>query len=421
MVANRIISFFMKYKKSILGFAFALLSTTSVSFGNSFILSSKTDIGSQMTNIIRLNNRLNDERQTYWRCEPVESRRDWLGWGVKSYLTSLANPWATYGDIKNNNCFLYTDASKGQTFIRNQSNNELIPVSVFSSPSSRSLSCFDIQLESGGEVNTKYDFYCSKSLADTLNWNLDNQSLVVDCGGEEASNISFNGVVKTFGYDFINKFVGDNKNYIIVPYILHTEEKDEIISYDMQKYTGQSSFYALLKNDRYENNYYSLMINSIYQMGGVKDQLCYKATFIDSFDGLKTSYEEINSSVQSDYLKTIESFSGNVAHIVIGIVLIIVGATGIILLLFKLNKKIYQINTLNMFFASSASLIIFWLFGEILYKVDVSKMLFWDIGSRIISFVLVAVISAVTVAIARYLSKNSFKEISNIEYNSIDI
>ena len=421
MKTKRLVDVFKKYKKSLFGTAFVLASMIVLSFGCSLTLSNRIDFGSQMSNIIRLNNKTNDEHQTYWRCEPIESRKDWLGWGVKSYLTSLANPWAVYGDENNNNCFLYTDSSAGQTFIRNKNTDELISISVFASPSSRSLSCFDIKLSSGSEADTKNDFYCSEHLAQLLNNDLSEQQLIVNCGSEVASNISFNGVIKSFGYDFVNKFLGGKDLYIVVPYIFEIDGKEKIVSYDMQNFTGQSSFYAVLKNDRYENNYYALMIDSIYQMGGVKDQLCYKGTYIDSFDDLQTQYELIESAVQKNYLNLVAQKSKGSTNLVCGIVMISISLISIAIMLIKMKRNFYAINVFNSIVSSSIALMVFWLFGEIFYKSNVTTVLFWDISGRIFAFIFVFVVTVIISVITTFMGKNRHKEKDNIEYYSIDI
>lgn len=421
MKKNSVKHIINKHKKGLVGSIFAFLSMLSLSIGCSLSLSNYTDIGSQIVNVIRKNNRTNVEGQTYWRCEPIESRTDWLGWGVKSYLTSLANPWATYGDANNNNCFFYTDASLNQTFVRNPSNGELIPVSVFASPSSRSLACFDIKLENDVPVNTKYDFYCSKSLASILGNNLEEKELIVNCGNEQRTNISFNGIVKTFGYDFINRIVENNQNYIILPYIIKTVSSEEIISYDMKKYTGQTSFYAVLKSDKYENNYYVSMIDAIYQMGGVKNQLCYKGTYIDSYVDLFGKYENINSAVQNDYLNIVERKNTNIVNTIAGAFLITASIVLLGFLLLKMRKGFWEFNFLNVFVSASFALIIFWIVGEILYRSNVQNMIFWDIGGRIFAFAFVSIVSLITILIAQYLNKNRHEEIDNLEYYSIDI
>lgn len=420
MKKTEIKSTFRKLKKNIIGFAFTLTSTLSVSFGASLFFSNKIDFGSNMANVIRCNN-MSEEKTTYWRCEPIESRLDWLGWGVKSYLTSLANPWAVYGDQNNNNCFLYTDSSLEQSFIKKPNSDELIPVSIFASPSSRSLSCFNIKLKDNKIVDTKNNFYCSEYIADILNNNLENQSLIVKCGSEQINSVTFSGVVESFGNDFINRFIGSNKNFIIVPYTHQIEDKNEIISYDMRRFTGQSTFYALLKNDRYENNYYSLMIDSIYQMGGVKGQLCYKATYIDSFDDLFKTYNLIDSKVQANYLRLVNSTSKNTINLAIGIVLIICGVALLSVLIWQQNKKKYSLTTFSSIIASSLSLIIFWIIGEILYYSNVTLIIFWDIGGRIFSLILTLILTTLFIIISRHFNNDRHKGSNNLEYYSIDI
>lgn len=410
------------YRKSFIGFAFLLTCFLSLSLGCTLSMTDRTDYGSQIVNVIRNNNKSNGEGQTYWRCEPISSRKDWLGWGVKSYLTSLANPWATYGEQKNNNCFFYTDSGLNQTFIKNPSTNEIIPVSIFASPASRSLSCFDIRLENNLTPNTKYDFYCSKSVSNLLKSNLEAE-LIVDCGVKQVSSIRFNGVVESFGYKFIDDIANRNENYIIVPYVLKDDAgKEEIVSYDMQKYTGQTSFYAILKNDKYENNYYGLMINAIYQMGGVKDQLCYKGTYIDSTSNLFDKYEDIDSSVQKNYLEI--NKNGNYIGTVFGIILILLSIASLSFLLLKLKNGFYAFGTKIIFLASSISLIIYWIIGELFYNSNLTSIVFWDIGSRIFSFIFVTLVTIALIVLLLYLNKDKKvheKQTSGVEYYSIDI
>ena len=408
-------------KKHFIGFCFVVFNTLSLSVGCSLTLSVRTDLGSNLVNVIRLNNSSNGEKQTYWRCEPIESRKDWLGWGVKSYLTALANPWATYGDVSNNNCFLYTDVSLNQTFIRDSANDELIPISVFASPSSRSLSCFDIKLSDGKAVNTKYDFYCSKSLAELLGGQTKDQQLVVKCSGEQSTQISFDGVIESFGYSLPNTILNGNENYIVVPYIFKSGNKEEIISYDMHAYTGQASFYAVLKNDRYENNYYSLMINAIYQMGGVQNQLCYKATYIDSSSDLLTPFDDISSSVQQKYIDTLKSNNDNISLLVLGAFVLLINLAAIPLLLFKMKHSFYEISVTNVIIGSSLGLILFWCLGELFYITRIQNILFWDTGSRTFALCLIAIVALIVSMVSKTLIKNRQKEINNLEYYSIDI
>ena len=410
-----------KLKKHFVGFCFVFLNALSLSVGCSLTLSVRTDLGSSLVNVIRLNNFANNEKQTYWRCEPIESRRDWLGWGIKSNLTALANPWATYGDVSNNNCFLYTDVSINQTFIRDTTTDEMIPISVFASPSSRSLSCFDIKLSEGKTVNTKYDFYCSKSLAELLGGEMDDQQLVVQCGGEHSTHISFDGVVESFGYSLPKTILNGNENYIIVPYILKAENKEEIISYDMLNYTGQSSFYAVLKNDRYENNYYSLMIDAIYQMGGVKNQLCYKATYIDSSNNLLTPFDEIDSLIQQKYIEVLNSNFDNIGILVLGVLILLINLVAIALLLYKMKHSFYEFSTTNVIIGSSVGLFVFWVFGEIFYVTRLQNILLWDMGSRIFALCLICIVAFIVSMVAKTLIKNRQKEINNLECYSIDI
>ena len=403
-----------------LGSVLAFACFLSISIGASLSFSNKVDFGSKMTNVIRCNNS-RTKGFTYWRCEPIDARRDWLGWGVKSYLTSLSNPWAVYGDQSNNNCFLYTDASLGQTFIQNVNSEDLIPISVFASPSSRSLSCFGIQLKDKKEIDTKNNFYCSESLANLLNYNLEDQKLVVKCGDESINSITFSGVVESFKYDLPSKIINEQKNFIIVPYVYEIGGTNEIISYDMKNFTGQSKFYAVLKNDRYENNYYSLMIDAIYQMGGVKDQLCYKATYIDSLEELLLPYDSIHSNVQNYYVEILANNSKDFFKTIFGITLISIGIVALGILIWKQKNKLYELKTVGTLCGSSFALIIFWLLGEIFYYSKITSILFWDIGGRILSFLLTVIVTIIFVLIFRYINKNRHGVNNEIEYYSIDI
>jgi hypothetical protein len=412
--------FFKKYKKTMLGSVLTFACFLSISIGASLSFSNKVDFGSKMANVIRCNNSKTKDF-TYWRCEPIEARRDWLGWGVKSYLTSLSNPWAVYGDQVNNNCFLYTDANLGQTFIQNADSEDLIPISVFASPSSRSLSCFGIQLKDKKAIDTKNNFYCSESLANLLNYNLEDQKLVVKCGDESINSITFSGVVESFKYDLPSKIINEQKNFIIVPYVYEIGGTNEIISYDMKNFTGQSTFYAVLKNDRYENNYYSLMIDAIYQMSGVKDQLCYKATYIDSLEELFLPYDSINSNVQNYYVEILTNNSKDIFKTIFGIALISIGVVALGILIWKQKNKLYELKTFGTLCGFSLALIIFWLLGEIFYYSKITNILFWDIGGRILSFSLTVIVMIIFVLIFRYNNKNRHEVNNEIEYYSIDI
>lgn len=419
MKKSSVKNWFKGIKNQVIGSLFVFACSLSISFGCSLSITNRTDFGSQMTNVIRRNNKSEKYHYTYWRCEPIESRRDWLGWGVKSYLTSLANPWATYGDVKNNNCFLFTSATMNQTFIRHPISNELVPVSVFTTPSSRSLVCFDFQLENKKSIDTKYGFYCSGSLAELLDNKIEDIEYVVNCGSENVTTLSFDGIIKNVGYDFASNFVSNSQYYIVLPYML---DDGTIISYDMHNYTGQASFYAVMKGDRYENNYYSLMINAIYSMGGVKDQLCYKASFIDKYEDLFKSYDSIESKVQSDYIGLVSSEEiKKVAPVVIGIILILAGIGSFAFLILKKNPKLYSLNRLNTIISSSFGLIAFWLIGEFLYTSSLSSMLFWDIGSRIFAFIAIVVVSIIATITLGLIRKNRQDIFEDVEFYSIDI
>ncbi len=271
-----------KYARKALSFFLITLSFSSlfISFG-SISTSITTPTSDAVVSAILDNNKKNGF--SLWTVKSTEERNNWLGGDIKPWLYSLSNSWSVFDDNKHNHNFLITFANQEQTFMK--IGEELVPISVIASPTPSSLVYFKFKIDEGKTAfDGKESFYLSKSLYDKVR--------TMDCSlsiMNNATNIKFAGVATSSKNPIVQSL--GLTDYIIVP----TNK-----AYDMEHYTGKSTFVSILFNDYYQNYYcvkrFAFIDKSVKQMRSV-----YTTSYLDNLSDLQIDHADVVSTIQNVY------------------------------------------------------------------------------------------------------------------------
>ena len=273
---------FKKYSRKALSFFLITISLSSlfISIG-SISTSISTPTSDAVVSTILDNNKKNGF--SLWTVKATDKRNNWLGGDIKPWLYSLSNSWSVFDDDKHNHSFLITFAEQEQTFMK--IGEELVPISVIASPTPSSLMYFKFKIDEGKTIfDGKESFYLSKSLYDKVETKECSLSIM-----NNTTDVKFSGIVTSAKNPIIQKL--GLTDYIIVP----TNK-----AYDMEHYTGKSTFVSLLFNDYYQNYYcvkrFAFIDKSVKQMNSV-----YTASYLDNLADLHEDHADVISTIQEAY------------------------------------------------------------------------------------------------------------------------
>jgi len=268
---------------------------------------------------------------TFWTLKTVNDRFDWLGGDLKSELYALGEPWCAIESDKYNFSFFFTNSKLNSSFVFAK-DYEKIPVNIFASPSPGALNHLNIKLKSGLKANVRECFYMSESLYNKINQNVCNLEIVER--GKGLSNINqiefSKDPVVGFDSQLISSICGED--FIIINYLN---------SYDMKKYTGDSMFISVFKNDFYQNHFYYSRTSSIQNV--YKNKKAYLSSYHDNisstFDYSKTDFDA-ESKIQFLFENNINLKSSNIVPFIVFLSFSIIEVVFIVLFFIK-NKRIF--------------------------------------------------------------------------------
>lgn len=393
---KKLISYFLLTLSS----SFLLITAGSVSSMVSF---DSTD--AVVTKILE-NNKING--CSYWTVKAADFRNNWLGGDIKPWLYSLSNSWSIFDDNKHNHNFLVTFAEQNQTFI--ESGEDTIPVSVIASPTPSSLSSFKFKIDDGKtEFDGRESFYLSQSLFEKIN--------TMECSLSVMSNhadITFNGVVTKCRNDIV-------QNMGITDYIVVPTNK----AYDMEHYTGKSTFVSVLFNDYYQN-YFCTKRFAFIDKEAKGMHSSYITSYVDRVEDIGLNHEDVTSVIQETYdnniqIKSLVDISA-IFLAIISFVAFIAFACLFILFIRKNTKNYYAVlkhSSISVF----ASMIVFSIMQSIVYKVAFNKWFIWNITSQItaliVGIVLIGVACVLSVVLKKRLTRKPLIEVD--DYLTIEI
>ena len=317
-----------------------------------------------IVNSIVVNNKNGGKEMSFWQITPdVDYYGNWHHWQLDETIYSISEFYTTRGFTDHNYTFMINYSSNREVFYSDADSTHYI--SLITSPSRVGFKSLGLSFLNDYQPDYKNDFFISEKLFDNLKRN-DNSVDLSICS--TVKNIVYSGIVKTISNNVVEGLVGDE--FIVVPYKY---------AFEIEEYTGHTSFVLCLRNDYYENYAFSRVIKHAFY--GIEKGSKHKAYFHDFVSTLSIPYERPNSVLQSDY----ENYT---AHIpVLGIIgysiFIPTTITALLLNLFVFIKKrklnIY-LNVLS-FFCSFA---IFSLASSIIQRIGTTYFFPWSYMSQII-------------------------------------
>lgn len=382
-------NFIKKYARKALSFFLITLSFSSLFISFSSIFTSITmPTSDAVVSAILDNNKKNGF--SLWTVKSTEERNNWLGGDIKPWLYSLSNSWSVFDDNKHNHNFLITFANQEQTFIK--IGEELVPISVIASPTPSSLVYFKFKIDEGKTAfDGKESFYLSKSLYDKVG--------TMDCSlsiMNNTTNIKFAGVATSSKNPIVQSL--GLTDYIIVP----TNK-----AYDMEHYTGKSTFVSILFNDYYQNYYcvkrFAFIDKSVKQMRSV-----YTTSYLDNLSDLQIDHADVVSTIQNVYDNSEYRSKTSIWFVISFLVLTVVFSLLTFLWLKKNKDDLIYILRCSPLFVLIA-LIVYSIAQSLAFKFIHSHWMIWSIQTQLILLLVAALFIAGLLVAHSFLKKRISK------------
>ena len=381
---KRIKQFIKKHAGKALSFLLMTLSLSSlfISIG-SISTAISTTTSDAVVSAILDNNKTN--KFSLWTVKSTEQRNNWLGGDIKPWLYSLSNSWSVFDDDEHNHNFLITFASQEQTFMT--IGEDKIPISIIASPTPSSLSYFKLKIDDGKSAfDGKESFYISQSLY--------NKAGTMDCSLQimnNTTNVKFSGVVTSSK----NQIVQDLglTDYIVVP----TNK-----AYDMEHYTGKSTFVSILFNDYYQNYFcvkrFEYIDHNVKIMHSV-----YTTSYLDKLSDLNKDHSEVMSNIQNVYDNATKQSKTSLWFVFSFLALMIVLSLSTFFCLKKNRKDLMLVLRYSPLLVLMG-LIVYSLAQMLAFKFAHSYWMIWSIQTQLV-MLLVGGFLIICLLIANYLLK----------------
>ena len=349
--------------------------------GSTLIASSFSTCTNEVNASIVRNNNKSKYNETYWS---ISVKNNKISWSTDSYaytLQGFAGTWHDELEVPTNYGFLINN-SVNEVFISSKNGGEPLGVKVIGDAYRGTASRFGFKLKNKTKFDTYYNFYCSEKVYEFLGENQDCSLKVKGNKDNKSVSIHFEDIIESVESPLINELIGDSP-YIVVP----AEGKGftGYTSYDNLNITGNTRFIFAFKSDKYQNEFSLNRVN--YFVHREKFSTRYEATFMDKPEDITKVFTSIKSETQDIYLSygtNMDVFVFKGVNFGIGIGLIVIS---LIVLAFAFKYKWFV--TFNhllhySFFSVLITLVIYWIVGQILYKVG-SSFSIWASLNRMIT------------------------------------